>query len=213
MSGKMMARLVVSNEDRSVPLFKNLLLDALTRVRWYIVPLFWLPVIAYSLAQALGRAEGRPLVTLAGLAAGLALWTIAEYILHRFVFHFEPSLGPLRRLHYLMHGVHHDYPKDSRRLVMPPWVAVILACPFIGLFRAALGPGALFFSVSSGFLTGYLIYDMIHYALHHAPLTHPAWLLLKQHHMRHHYRDPSHNYGVSSTLWDIVFRSTGQTTD
>ena len=52
--------------------------------------------------------------------AGYALWTLFEYWLHRLVFHFEPEHGLGARLHWIIHGVHHDHPNDPLRLVMPP---------------------------------------------------------------------------------------------
>jgi sterol desaturase/sphingolipid hydroxylase (fatty acid hydroxylase superfamily) len=135
----------------------------------------------------------------------VVFWSLSEYLLHRFVFHYEPSSGWGQRLHFLIHGVHHDYPNDSKRLVMPPPLAVLLAIPFFVFFRVVLGSGGVFFGAMSGFFIGYLIYDMIHYAVHHAGFTHPLWIKLKQHHMLHHYQNPELGFGVSSLIWDVVF--------
>ena len=84
-------------------------------------------------------------------------------------------------------------------------LALILVIPFYFLFRIVLGTGGAFYGVSAGFVIGYLAYDMIHYAVHHAPLRHPIFKRLQKHHMVHHYHDPNHGFGVSSVFWDKAF--------
>lgn len=107
----------------------------------------------------------------------------------------------------MFHGVHHDYPRDSMRLVMVPVVSIPLALIFYFSFGLLLGPVyvAPFFV---GFVMGYLLYDMTHYALHHANFKNRFWLDLKQHHMTHHYTDSEHGYGVTTKFWDLVYHST-----
>jgi 4-hydroxysphinganine ceramide fatty acyl 2-hydroxylase len=135
---------------------------------------------------------------------GILVWSFTEYTLHRFIFHFVPKSGWGKQIHFLFHGVHHDYPNDSTRLVMPPIVSIPLAALFYFLFTKILGAYYLppFFA---GFIAGYLSYDLTHYAVHHFGLHGKISLYLKQQHMRHHYMDPDNNYGVSSPLWDFVF--------
>jgi sterol desaturase/sphingolipid hydroxylase (fatty acid hydroxylase superfamily) len=106
-------------------------------------------------------------------------------------------------MHFIFHGVHHDYPNDSKRLVMPPSVSLPLAALFYLLFRVILGVQfvAPFFV---GFLTGYLFYDLSHYAIHHFNMHNKFWLTIKNHHMKHHYQDPTKGFGVSTPIWDII---------
>jgi sterol desaturase/sphingolipid hydroxylase (fatty acid hydroxylase superfamily) len=135
---------------------------------------------------------------------GYAFWTLAEYWIHRVIFHFEPEQGFGARLHWMVHGVHHDHPNDPLRLVMPPAASVPLALIFYALFWLVLGPDrALAFG--AGFLAGYLAYDMIHYHLHHhMPRTRTGkWL--RELHMRHHFQDDTRGYGISAPYWDRVF--------
>ena len=138
---------------------------------------------------------------------GLGVWTLTEYVLHRFLFHWKPPGKIGERMHFIFHGVHHDYPSDSKRLVMVPTVSIPLSALFYLLFKVMLGPlnVAPFFI---GFLIGYLFYDMTHYAIHHFNIKSKFWLEMKHHHMLHHYKDMNHGYGVSSKLWDLIFRST-----
>jgi sterol desaturase/sphingolipid hydroxylase (fatty acid hydroxylase superfamily) len=139
--------------------------------------------------------------------AGAFVWTLTEYLLHRFAFHYEPRTEWGKKVHFVFHGVHHDYPNDSRRLVMAPVVSIPLAIIFYGFFHFLLGPVRVL-AFFPGFLMGYICYDTIHYATHHFPMRNPIGLWLRHHHLRHHYQDDAYGYGVSTPLWDYVFRTT-----
>jgi dihydroceramide fatty acyl 2-hydroxylase len=188
----------------SPPMFKSGLLDRFTRVH-HLVPLFlFAPVIALLLALGVDRLG--PLRALGFAVAGYAFWTLTEYWMHRVVFHFEPEEGIGARLHWMIHGVHHDHPNDPLRLVMPPSVSVPLAALFYGLFVLVLGDErALAFG--GGFLAGYLAYDMIHYALHHHVPKSRLGKWLRELHMRHHFQDDERGFGISAPYWDWVFRT------
>lgn len=196
-----MAKQFVSNKDESARLFKSDFLERFTHVHWSVPILVYLPVILYFLLRPTRPATGLAVALFLG---GMLVWTFTEYMLHRFVFHYHPSSAWGKRLHFLMHGVHHDYPNDSTRLVMPPSVSIPLAFLFYGLF-SLLVPGAYLPVFFAGFLFGYVGYDTIHYATHHAPLKGRLGLWLKQHHLRHHFLDDNRGYGVSTPLWDYVF--------
>jgi len=186
----------------SPPLFESRWLDAVTRVHWTVVPLIFVPAIAIFLYEAFANASLGTVVI--GLVMGYVFWTLTEYWLHRVVFHFEPEHGIGARLHWMIHGVHHDHPNDPLRLVMPPSASIPLALLFALLFRALLPVGAAC-AVSAGFFAGYLIYDMTHYYVHHAtPRTRVA-RKLRELHMRHHFQDDTAGFGVSAPWWDHVF--------
>ena len=205
--GRMVGRRYVSNRDESVRMFKSDRLESLSHVHPAIPLVLYVPVVAYYLLRAVwdGLLAGGAIVVL--FALGVFLWTLTEYVMHRFVFHYEPTSTWGRQLHFIMHGVHHDYPNDATRLVMPPSVSVPLAFLFYGVFHATFGPERLG-PAFAGFVTGYLCYDMIHYATHHFTMRGPIFGYLKKYHLRHHYQDEGRGYGVSSPLWDHVFRST-----
>jgi dihydroceramide fatty acyl 2-hydroxylase len=183
-------------------MFDSDLLDRLSRVH-PTVPLFiFIPAIAvlFGLGQ-----QDTPLLEATGLlVGGYAFWTLTEYWMHRVVFHFEPEGGFGARVHWIIHGVHHDHPNDPLRLVMPPSVSVPLAAIFIGLFVLVLGtPAAWLFG--AGFLCGYLIYDMTHYHVHHHKPRTYLGRRLRELHMRHHFQDDTRGFGVSAPFWDHVF--------
>src|SRR5689334_17116848 len=118
-------------------MFDSNLLDKLSRVHWSVPPLIFIPAIVILLVDSLGRTSlGATLLYVLG---GYVFWTLTEYWLHRIVFHFEPEQGIGARLHWIIHGVHHDHPNDPLRLVMPPSVSVPLAIGFYVLFLLVLG--------------------------------------------------------------------------
>ncbi|MBA2637688.1 MAG: sterol desaturase family protein [Solirubrobacterales bacterium] len=194
----------VSRTERlraSPPLFTSPALDRLTRVHHLVPVAIYAPVVVI-LALLAVRAQGVP--ALAGLAAGYALWTFTEYWLHRVVFHFEPQHPVGRRLHFLAHGVHHDHPNDPKRLVMPPSVSLPVAALFGAVFLVVAGtPVAL--GLFAGFLLGYLIYDELHFFLHHGAPRSSLGRSLRERHLRHHFQDHTRGFGVSAPYWDAVF--------
>jgi dihydroceramide fatty acyl 2-hydroxylase len=186
----------------SPPLFGSRFLDRFTRVHHLVPVVLFLPAIVVLGALGIDRLGVGTALLLA--IAGYAGWTLTEYWMHRVVFHFEPEDGIGARVHFIIHGVHHDHPNDPMRLVMPPSVSVPLALAFIGLFVLVLGTPAAYL-VGAGFLAGYLAYDMTHYHVHHKRPRTRAGRLLRELHMRHHFQDDTRGFGVSAPFWDFVF--------
>ena len=186
----------------SPPMFESRLLDACSRVHPLVPVILFAPVIAILFVLGVDRVgTGRAVLLAVG---GYLLWTLTEYWMHRIVFHFEPEDGIGARLHWIIHGVHHDHPNDPMRLVMPPSVSVPLALVFYAGFVLALG-GTDAPAFGAGFLAGYLIYDMTHYHVHHHKPRTRAGRRLRELHMRHHFQDDTRGFGVSAPWWDRVF--------
>jgi dihydroceramide fatty acyl 2-hydroxylase len=186
----------------SPPIFQTRSLDRLTRVHPAVPVVIFVPTILVLAVLALESQS--PWVVLGEILAGYLFWTLAEYWGHRWVFHFEPERGIGARVHWVIHGVHHDHPNDPRRLVLPPALSLPLAAGFLALFVLILGR-PIAWGVCAGFFAGYLLYDMIHFALHH---THPKGRVgrwFRELHMRHHFEDEECGYGVSVPWWDICF--------
>jgi dihydroceramide fatty acyl 2-hydroxylase len=144
-------------------------------------------------------------VSLLLYVGGLLIWSLLEYAAHRGSFHHEPQSEGQLAVAYLVHGVHHAYPDDSRRWMMPLAVTVPLALVLYGLFSLALGRVAA--GVFGGFLHGYLTYDLLHYFIHRGRMPTRVGRFLRQYHLAHHYTAPDRHFGVSSPLWDVVFRT------
>lgn len=187
-------------------MFSNGFMESLSKVH-FTVPLFiYVPVAGWFIYRSIFVAGNSVGYSFLYLLAGIFIWSITEYLLHRFVFHFVPKSKWGLRLHFIFHGVHHDFPRDAKRLVMPPSASIPLALAFYFLFRWLL-PAGIMDAFFAGFLIGYLFYDMTHYAIHHYNFKSSIMKRVKQHHMLHHYSDASKGYGVSSSLWDIIFDS------
>jgi sterol desaturase/sphingolipid hydroxylase (fatty acid hydroxylase superfamily) len=188
-------------------MFESSLLDRLSRVHPSVPLYIFVPAIVVLLT--LGARELTTLATVGLLAGGYLFWTLTEYWMHRLVFHFEPEEGIGARLHWIIHGVHHDHPNDPLRLVMPPSVSVPLALLFYLLFVTVL-PTASANVFAAGFLAGYLVYDMLHYHVHHHRPRTRLGKLMRELHMRHHFQDDTRGFGVSAPFWDRVFGTSQQ---
>ncbi len=186
----------------SPPMFESRLLDALSRVHPAVPVLIFAPVIVALAAWGFSQVSAP--AGLALLLAGYAFWTLFEYWLHRLVFHFEPEAGLGARLHWIIHGVHHDHPNDPLRLVMPPAVSVPLGAVIFGVFYLLAGE-QLAPALGAGFFAGYLIYDMTHYYLHHFRPRGRLGRVLRERHMRHHFQDETRGFGISAPYWDEIF--------
>ena len=201
-----MTKLYVSNKDETARMFKSDFLEFFSKVHW-TVPLFiYVPVIGFLFYYSIANYKLPALQMLELILAGAIVWTFTEYMLHRFVFHFHATSDLGKRITFMFHGVHHAYPNDTKRLVMPPSVSIPLAIGFFFLFKAILG-GISVAPFYIGFIAGYLFYDISHYAIHHFNMHSKFWLAIKNHHMRHHYQNPELGFGVSTPLWDVILKT------
>jgi dihydroceramide fatty acyl 2-hydroxylase len=189
----------------SPPMFESQLVDKFSRTHWSVVPILFVPAALASFYYGT-RADGVSLAMgVLMVAAGWLAWTLVEYWLHRELFHWTPPGAFGERMHFILHGVHHKWPRDAFRLVMPPAVSISLFFLFLWLWQATLGRYALTFH--AGFTIGYMFYDVTHYFMHHG---HSEWewlRKLRKHHMVHHSPklENEKKFGVSTTLWDHVF--------
>jgi sterol desaturase/sphingolipid hydroxylase (fatty acid hydroxylase superfamily) len=197
----------VSNKDETVRMFESDFLEVFSRVH-FTVPLFiYVPVILVLMYLSIAEYQLSALNIFILFIGGMFTWSLAEYLLHRFIFHHNAKSEFGKKIHFMFHGVHHDYPSDSKRLVMPPSVSIPLAVIFYFIFILIFGQ-ALMMPFFSGFILGYLFYDITHYAIHHFNMHSKFWLEIKNHHMLHHFQDEFKGYGVSSPFWDVIFRTT-----
>ena len=199
-----MEKQYISNKDETVRMFDNEILNVLSKVHFLVPVILFLPVVIYFIYRAIAIYSMSFISILGFVIGGILTWSLAEYLLHRFIFHYQPTTKIGKRIHFIVHGVHHDYPSDSKRLVMVPSMSIPLAAAFYFLFYFLMG-GANTAPFFAGFIIGYLIYDETHYALHHFNFKSKFWLNIKHHHMIHHYKDSQNGFGVSSKIWDYVF--------
>jgi sterol desaturase/sphingolipid hydroxylase (fatty acid hydroxylase superfamily) len=212
-----MSHLAIDTDPDSKPirLFESDFLEFFTHISPISIIVLWLPIAALLIVYAVKQTPslGFPAFIPEGFVIGLFLWTLAEYIVHRFVFHHQPAGQLQERIFFLFHGIHHAQPQVRTRLVLPFPISVPLALLFFGLFyevaAVLLRAPQWVAPLMSGFLVGYLAYDLTHYATHHFPMRSGYGKYIKRYHMQHHYVDPNSRFGVSSPVWDWVFHTQG----
>jgi sterol desaturase/sphingolipid hydroxylase (fatty acid hydroxylase superfamily) len=194
-----------ATRERGVRVFENDILDWMSRAHPAFPALFWVPGAIASIVWGLmtGTAWFHMLWL---VVVGFIAWTFFEYVLHRWIFHFVPESKTLRRHYYLVHQIHHEY-HEWDRLVAPPMMSVTLGVIFLGLFYLLFGGHTWMWGFFAGFIFGYLAYDYVHFYTHFGRPKSRTAKMLRRRHMQHHTTYPNRWYGVSSPLWDYVFRT------
>ena len=189
----------------SPQLFKNPILEKLTHTH-ISLPLIIFSVISAALIYygVIEKGFHTPEMILL-FFAGLLFFTFVEYIMHRYLYHIPATSERKQKISYTMHGVHHDYPKDKSRLAMPPVLSLVVATVLFIIYRVVLGDYV--FGFLAGFLIGYAGYLAVHYSVHAFKVPSNFLKVLWHHHSIHHYREPDRAFGVSSPLWDHIFRT------
>jgi sterol desaturase/sphingolipid hydroxylase (fatty acid hydroxylase superfamily) len=206
-----MSKVEINTSEEPIRLFKSDFLEFFTHITPLAIIIIWTPVAIFFLIRAIiyRPPEVSVLYLPVGFIIGVFIWSLAEYLLHRFVFHFHAKSARGQRITFLFHGVHHAQPQCKTRLVMPPAVSIPGFFMFYGLYYLVLNAGLKIpywiAPLMFGSLVGYLFYDLGHYATHHLPMRAGYGKLIKRNHMMHHYRTPNMRFGVSSPIWDYVF--------
>ena len=203
---------MLSARPESPRMFESDFVDFFSRTPWWSIPLIWGPIVLGLFGYGLIAAEVVWWVAVIQAVLGAVFWTFSEYWLHRTVFHWEPDNAFGRRFHFILHGCHHTWINDPYRLVMPPAAGMIIASLFWALFTA-VGTGLEPWGVDptwrwaffAGFLGGYINYDLTHYATHHVKLKNKRLKKIRQHHMKHHFKEPDKKYGFTTFFWDKLF--------
>ena len=185
-------------------MFQNKILNRLSQTHIATPIIIFLVYAVGLLWYTEANTDIATLTVVALFFAGVLGFTFTEYAVHRWIYH--PPHGAseaYKQATYKMHGMHHDYPKDKRRLAMPPVVAIVIATSLLFLFEMVLGEYS--FSYLAGFVVGYALYLVVHYTVHmYAPprnFLRALWV----NHSIHHYSEDEVLFGVSQPLWDYVF--------
>ncbi len=189
-------------------LFKNQYLEYMTKTHPLVIWGMYVPIIVFMLYYSSASLNLSIIKIVLIFFGGLFFWTFFEYAIHRFAFHFLAESERAVKFIYLIHGNHHEYPRDKERLFMPPVPSLLLAIALFSIvyfFASLLGNVSAAFVFFPGFVLGYLMYGTMHYAIHawNPPFKwmKPLW---RNHHL-HHYKNDHKGFGVSSTIWDHVF--------
>ncbi|MBS1546144.1 MAG: sterol desaturase family protein [Bacteroidetes bacterium] len=184
-------------------IFTNPVLEALTKTHISIpLALFW-SAGAITLWYSIGRLGIAWETAMTFFLGGMVLFTLVEYLMHRFLYHIPADTPKGKRFQYVIHGIHHEHPRDKARLAMPPLLSIVLATLFISLFRWTIGPNG--YAFGGGFLFGYSTYLLAHYAVHIYKQPKNFLGIIWKHHNLHHYVGDDGAFGVSSPFWDYIF--------
>ena len=189
-----------TSDSGQVRLFRNPIMEAMTVMSAPAFVVLWailLPSILVT-GMLVAPTAWAPLLIVAGLVG----WTLTEYVLHRFVFHFEANSSFVRRIVFVIHGNHHSSPNDPLRNLMPPIVSIPVGAIVWVSLVSLIGPWGTW--CLFGFMTGYVAYDLVHYACHQWPMKGRLARMLKTHHMRHHHLKVEGNYAITGMIWDRV---------
>ena len=195
------------SRSRGFQVLENNFLERVFGTSHWVMPGVWfLPLIVLCLRDALSRPDLGTGAVFGAWVAGALLWTLVEYALHRWLFHLPPARNAVvREVQYMLHGYHHEFPDDPGRLVAPPILSWPLAVGVALAYWAAFGPW--WTALLAGTFTGYLGYDWMHYYTHHAVPKSRFGKFMRRFHLEHHFRTANSQFGLSSPLWDLVFRS------
>jgi 4-hydroxysphinganine ceramide fatty acyl 2-hydroxylase len=133
---------------------------------------------------------------------GIFLWTLMEYLLHRFVFHrYRGIVGSF-------HLEHHGAPRNLTYLFVKPPYSIGISLLLIVVIRAITGNIVQTLEFMAGIWLGYVYYESVHYRIHFSPAD-KGWIARQRRaHFRHHFYNNRKWFGVTTPLWDYVFRTT-----
>lgn len=195
----------VPSAQKSSRLFENDFFERLTHVHHRTPFFIFVPLVFALILYAVLKTSLPGLAVPLLFAAGLLEWTWFEYMLHRYVFHYEPKSAWGKRMIHLFHGIHHDFPNEADRLVMPPATSIPIAAVFLMIHYAVFGNAGL--PLFAGFLAGYLYYEHVHYSVHNSKRKFGWTEKQRKEHLLHHFQHADYRFGVTSPLWDYVFRT------
>ncbi|HET6990440.1 MAG TPA: sterol desaturase family protein [Bacteroidia bacterium] len=193
---------IQANNNNGTRIFKNPFLEALTKTSPAITLSFYSSVALLLLILGIFLFRISVSLIVPVYLSGVIFWSFFEYIMHRYIFHINEHVRGTDRFQFIIHGIHHNHPKDEERVFMPPVPGALIATLLWGINYLLMRNYSFFFT--AGMVTGYMIYAYIHYSVHNKP-PYPPFRKLWQHHAMHHYRYPDKAFGVSSPLWDFVF--------
>lgn len=185
-------------------LFQSEYMELMTKTHPLVIFSLYVPILLFLLYYSYSYFYFSAIKVIALFLLGIFSWTLFEYLMHRFVFHYVSDNPRVQKIVYTIHGVHHEYPRDRERLFMPPIPSLIISSLLFFLMYGLMKEAV--FAFFPGFLFGYLMYGSMHYAIH--ALTPPKHMrALWRSHQLHHYKYPNMGFGVSSIIWDYVFRT------
>jgi sterol desaturase/sphingolipid hydroxylase (fatty acid hydroxylase superfamily) len=163
-------------------------------------------IASSSLVVAATRSRSFSLKTILALfVTGIISWCFVEYILHRFIFHYDAKSEPLRDLIYQIHTSHHENPKSTESLFASLRTSVPIASIYCLIVWLVVGSWQAMALVFAGLIAGYFAYEWLHYQAHHRAPRLKLLRYLKKYHLLHHHSSPEMRFGVTTPFVDYLF--------
>jgi sterol desaturase/sphingolipid hydroxylase (fatty acid hydroxylase superfamily) len=179
------------------------MLERWVRTHWIVPCLIFIPAAAAMLVYALAYRDLDGPGVIALTLLGAFAWTLDEYLIHRFLFHYPAARPAVKRLVYIAHLGHHADPKDRAFVTATPLISVPVSAVSAATLWAIAGAWAA--PVLAGFWLAYLYYEYVHYSVHNRR-RYLGWTNeQRKRHFRHHFKHPHLEFGVTIPLWDYVF--------
>ena len=185
-------------------LFDNNFLEGLSKTNAYLVIIVYMSISLGITSYGVVKLELSIIIQAIIFISGLIFFSLTEYVIHRYIFHSH-ELKTNRNFSNRLHQIHHDRPRDKKRLALPLLVGLVFASVVYFLFWLMLRIYAPFFF--SGFILGYALYLLVHYLIHTRRQPNNILRALWINHHSHHYEDHKRAFGVTSPLWDIIFKT------
>ncbi len=189
---------------KSPKLFKNPILEVLTKTKLWIIVTTYSLVSAIWIAIYVVKCNGSAVHSIGLFVLGFFSWTFLEYALHRWLYHKIKDSSYDSGLQYMFHGIHHEFPSDEDRIILPPVPGLVIAHLLLLVFYLIFDVECL--TLGAGFLMGYLAYISIHWMVHSKPVP-EKFNFWWTHHNIHHYQQHDRAFGVSTPIWDYVFHT------
>lgn len=194
----------MKNQKKTILLFQNPFLEKLSHSNaLMVIAILAFISLVFFIVSAI-KVHLSILIQLTLFFVGFLFFTLAEYLIHRFVFH-SGEYTNTQKWQFKIHGIHHATPQDKERLTLPLLLAIVISAVFFFLYWIVMGQYSYFFF--PGFLFGYASYLTVHYLIHTRRPPRNIFRFLWKHHQIHHHKNDNQAFGVTTPLWDIVFRT------
>ncbi len=190
-------------KTKQAQLFSNTIVEKLTRTHIAVPVMLFIAISTMLFYWSTVHTDLALSSIVWSFLIGLILFTWVEYNIHRYVFHISTSTPLRKKIQFIIHGIHHEFPKDKERLAMPPLLSLFIAYMLLSLSKLIIGDFC--YSFMAGFIIGYVIYISVHYIVHAFAPPHTIFKVLWINHAIHHYKNSNIAFGVSSPLWDYIY--------
>lgn len=177
----------------------------INKVELYKPFAFYAVVLVALNAAAFRGAEQTFGAAAALVCAGLLVWGLVEYSIHRWVLHHETSIEDAQLHGNRVHLAHHANPHALDRLNVQLSESLPICAVYCLLAWAATGSWRSMTFLYDGLMLGYFFYEYLDYQAHHGAARGPVVRYFRRYHLLHHHCDAEARFGVTSPLFDLVF--------